>query len=366
MARDSFARAPVGSGRFRLDRWTRGARLAITAQEEHPRGRPRLDAVAWRFMPDFGAATIALLGGEADFVDALRLETLAQLRGNRIVRLVPYPSLEYGFLAFNLGASDGSGRPHPLFADRALRRALTLAVDRERLVRAVFDTLAQAGVGPLPRAVFPDWRQVSPLPYDPTRARLLLDSLGWRAGADGARARDGVPLAFRILVPTTTGLRERAAALVEAQLEAVGARVTMDRVDITTFVERQRTRRFDAALGGWRVDPSPGGIRQTWGTPGSRGRGSSNHGGYASRLFDAQVDSALNAADPARSRTQWVRAIQTIVDDAPAIWLFEPTLVAGVHRRVQLPPLRPDGWWTALADWWIPAGERIGRDRLGI
>jgi peptide/nickel transport system substrate-binding protein len=366
MARDSFARAPLGAGRFRLDGWTRGSQLTLAADTDHPRGRPRLDAVVWRFSPDFGAATIALLGGEADFVDALRLETLAQLRGSRDVRLVPYPSLEYGFLAFNLGADDGSGRPHPLFADRELRRALTLGVDRERIVRAVFDTLARPGIGPLPRAVFPGWRDVRPLPHDAARARALLDSLGWRAGADGARTRDGVPLAFSILVPTTTGLRERAAALVEAQLEALGARVTIERVDITAFVERQRTRRFDAALGGWRVDPSPGGIRQTWGTPGSRGRGGSNYGGYASRQFDAQVDSALNAADAARSRTQWVRAVQTILDDAPAIWLFEPTLVAGAHRRVQLPALRPDGWWLGLADWWIPAGQRIGRDRLGL
>jgi peptide/nickel transport system substrate-binding protein len=107
------------------------------------------------------------------------------------------------------------------------------------------------------------------------------------------------------------------------------------------------------------------GVLQTWGRVGAR-RGGSNYGSYESPAFDARVDSALAATDPARSRVQWLRAYQTAVDDAPAIWLFEPMNVAGVHRRVHLAPLRPDGWWTNLAAWYIPAGERVGRDRVGL
>lgn len=365
LAKDPFARAPVGSGRFRLGEWRAGQQLTLLPHEAHPRGRPRLDAVTWRVAPDFGAATIALLAGDADFVDVLRVETLGQLRGNRQLRLVEYPALEYGFLAFNLRAPGNAGAAHPLFADRELRRALTMAVDRDRLVRAVYDSLARPGVGPLPRAVFPAWPAVQPIRHDPTRARALLDSLGWTAAADGARARGGVPLAFTLLVPTSSPTRQRMATLLAAQLAAVGARVEVEAVELARFVERQQGGRFDAAMGGWRVDPSPGGIRQTWGSPGYRGAGALNYGGYANPQFDARVDSALDASDPARNRALWTRAVQTIVDDAPALWLFEPVLVAGVHRRVQLPPLRPDGWWLDLADWWIPLGDRIGRDRVG-
>ena len=82
--------------------------------------------------------------------------------------------------------------------------------------------------------------------------------------------------------------------------------------------------------------------------------------------FDAQLDSALATGNPAKARPHWLRAYQTIVDDAPAVWLFEPRLVAGVHRRVRVAGLRADGWWTRLADWSIPARERIGRDRVAL
>ncbi|MGZ8376379.1 MAG: peptide ABC transporter substrate-binding protein [Gemmatirosa sp.] len=367
LASSPFARRPVGSGRFRFAAWERGQRLELEAVPDHWRGRASLDRLVWAFAPDFGTATIRLLAGDADFLENLRPESLGEMTRNRTLRLALYPSLDYGFLQFNLRASDASGAAHALFADRELRRALTMGVDRERVVRLVFDSLAYAAVGPVPRAVFPEWKQLRQIPYDVPRARTLLDSLGWTdADGDGTRERGGVPLAFSVIVPTSSQIRQRLATLVQEQLRGVGARVTVEPLDIGVFVQRLNDRRFDAAMGGWRVDPSPAGIRQTWGVIGARTSGGSNYGGYESAAFDAAVSSALDANVPARSRAEWLRAYQTIVDDAPAIWLFEPRLVAGAHRRIRLQGLRADGWWAELDAWSIPLGERIGRDRVGV
>jgi peptide/nickel transport system substrate-binding protein len=367
LAASTFAQAPVGSGRYRFGAWERGQRLTLEAIGDHWRGRPNLDRVVWEFAPDFGNATIRLLAGDADFLENLRPETLGQMTRSRAVRLVPYPSLDYGFLQFNLRAADGSGSPHPLFADRELRRALSMGIDRERVVRNVFDTLAHVAAGPFPRAVFPDWQKLRAIPHDVPRARALLDSLGWTdADGDGVRERAGVRLAFSVLVPTSSQIRQQLATLVADQLRSVGAQVAVEPLDIGVFVERQNDRRFDAAMGGWHTDPSPAGIRQTWGMIGARTSGGSNYGGYESSVFDTAVDSALGASSPERSRAHWLRAYQTIVDDAPAIWLFEPRLVAGAHRRLRLTGLRPDAWWAALDEWSIPLAERIGRDRVGV
>ncbi len=365
LARSAFARRPVGSGRFRLDEWTRGDRLVLAADPENYRGRPRLDRAVWSVAPDFGAATIRFLSGDADFLENLRPESVGRTAANRALRAIAYPSLDYGFLQFNLRAADGSGAAHPLFADRELRRALTLATDRERVVRNVFDTLAAVAVGPAPRALAPGWRELKQLPYNPAAARALLDSLGWAAGPDGLRARGGVPLAFTVLVPTSSAVRQQLAVLLQGQLRQAGARVTIERLDLAAFNARLQGRTFDAAVGGWHADPSPVGALQTWGRVGAR-PGGSNFGSYESPAFDAHVDSALATTDPAKSRTQWLRAYQTAVDDAPAIWLFEPRNVAGAHRRVRVAGLRPDGWWTRLGEWYIPAGERVGRDRVGL
>ena len=80
-------------------------------------------------------------------------------------------------------------------------------------------------------------------------------------------------------------------------------------------------------------------------------------------MFDAAVDSGLAARDLAERRRVFRRAYETIVQDAPAIWLFEPKSVMGVHRRYSAPPLRAWGWWTDIPEWSVPADRRIDRDR---
>jgi peptide/nickel transport system substrate-binding protein len=79
-------------------------------------------------------------------------------------------------------------------------------------------------------------------------------------------------------------------------------------------------------------------------------------------VFDAYVDSALSSFDPAKRKTYFTRAYDTIIQDAPAIWLAEPIPTVGYHSRLQIATLRPDAWWAHIPDWRIPSDKRIPRD----
>jgi peptide/nickel transport system substrate-binding protein len=366
-AESPFARNPVGSGQFRFVRWDAGQQVELAAVAEHYRQRPNLDRVIWSIAPDHNSAAIKLFSGEADFYPALRPDNFAQIASNQSLKLAPYASLEYGILQFNLRANDGSRRPHPIFGDRAMRRALTMAVDRARLVQNVFDTLGYAGIGPVPRALYADWPKLRQIPFDVARSRQIMDSLGWvDADGDGVRERAGVPLEFSVLVPTSSAPRRRYAVLLQDQFKQLGARLRIEELEINAIGPRLGTRRFDAFMGGWVTNPSRSGARQTWGSAAARQAGGSNFGSYESAEFDAAVDDALTSLDPTRSDGHWGRAYQIIIDDAPAIWLYEPRLVAGAHRRLQLTGMRADGWWNGIGGWSIPRGERIARDRSGV
>jgi hypothetical protein len=78
------------------------------------------------------------------------------------------------------------------------------------------------------------------------------------------------------------------------------------------------------------------------------------------------LDSATATFDPARTRDYARRAFETIIEDAAGIWLYEPPMVAGVHKRIHTTTMRADGYWSGMADWWIPAAERTARDRIGL
>lgn len=359
-------RQPVGSGRFRFARWVPGSTLELVSDTANWRGRALLDRVVFSIAPDFASAPLKLFAGEADFFEMLRAQDVTELAKHPDLKLVPYPSLAYGSLTFNLRDPKRPGRAHPVLGDRAVRRALSMAVDRQAIVRNVFDSLAYVARGPFVRATG-GGIQVTELPFDRDGARRLLDSLGWTArGGDGVRMREGRMLAFTMLAPTSSAVRQRMAVLLQQQLSEIGAKVDIESVEFNAFLEKQRRRTFDAIFATWNVDPTPGSIRQTWSSAGIRSDEGSNFGSYSNPVFDALVDSGAAQMKPDAARGYFQRAYQTILDDAPAIWLYEPRFFAGAQKRLRLTGLRADGWWVKLPDWYIPAGERTARDSLGL
>ena len=362
------AAAPVGSGPFRFSRAEPGVLIELVANTEYHLGRPKLDRVIIRHATDPAAASAQLLAGEVDFYEALTPEHVALVAGTPDVVARIGPGVSYAYLVFNQRDAQGSGRPHPLFADRELRRALTMLVDRETIARSILDSLARGGLGPFPRGLSVADTTIRQIPFDTARAVAVLDSLGWRdANGDGVRERDGRPLRFTLLVPTSSAARVKAATILQQQLAAGGVAVELEQVDIQRFMGDFGGRRFDAALGAWVLnDGSPSGARNTWGSHGATLQGGQNTGSYMNVAFDAQVDSGLATFDMAARKRHFREAYQIAVDDAPAIWLYDPRNAYGIHRRFQTPPMRPAGWWLDVRRWWIPADQRLPRDQVGL
>lgn len=356
-------RRPVGSGQFRFASWQPGQRIELIADTANYRGRPKLDRVVISFATDPGVSITQLLTGQADFFPNLPPPVLPQVDSSRNVRVVRYPGLAFTYLAMNLRDPKRPGAAHPIFGDRRVRRAIAMALDRQAMLQNVFDTLGVLGYGPFARALMDT--TVAQIPFDRVHAAALLDSAGWNPGPDGIRAKGGRPLAFTLLVPTSSSFRMRYAVLIQEQLKALGARVDIESVDFSVFMSRSLGRNFDAGLLTTGSDPSRAGIKQNWATQGIT-KGGQNVVSYSNPTFDATVDSAVATFDKAHSDALYHRAFQIIVDDAPAVWLYDVINLAGVHKRIRLPALRADTWWAGLADWWIPANERIDRDRIGL
>jgi peptide/nickel transport system substrate-binding protein len=353
------AKHPIGSGQFRFVRWTPRTAVEVSADTTNYRGAPKLGRVVWSIAPDFATALTRFLTGETDFFEVLRPENIPEVMKHPNLRVKTYQGLAYLFAQFNLRDPANHARPHPIFGNRELRRALTMATDRATIVRSVYDTLALPALGPTVRAYPTTDPTIQQIPFDLAGARRMLDSLGWRVtGTGGTRSRNGRPLQFTLSVPSTSNVRVRLAVLIQEQLRQAGAKVNIERLDFPVLVEKERKRAFDAAIGQWNTLPSPGSVRASWGTAGSRASSGTNYGSYENPVFDAYVDSALASFDPGKARSYFTRAYDTIVQDAPAIWLAEPRGVVGYNARVHLAPLRSDAWWAHLPDWWISASQK--------
>jgi peptide/nickel transport system substrate-binding protein len=353
------AKHPIGSGQFRFVRWTPRTAVEVAADSANYRGAPKLSRVVWSIAPDFSTALTRFLSGETDFFEALRPENIPEVQKHPNLRVTTYRGRVYLFAQFNLRDPANHARPHPIFGNRELRRALTMATDRATIVRSVYDTLALPALGPTVRAYPTTDPNLEQIPFDTARARQILDSLGWRvAGSDGMRSRKGRPLQFTLSVPNTSKVRIQMAVLIQEQLRQVGVKVDIEQLDFPVLVEKERKRTFDAAMGQWNTQPSPGAARGSWGTAGSRASSGGNYGSYENRVFDAYVDSALASFDPPARKSYFTKAYETIIADAPAIWLAEPRPTVGYNARLHLAPLRSDAWWAHIPDWWVSASQK--------
>jgi peptide/nickel transport system substrate-binding protein len=360
VALSAFSRAPVGNGPFKLVKWEQQVRLELAPSASYGGAHATLDRVIWTFAPDASTLVKQLMAGESDFLENPSVDDAVAAGKQTDLRVIRLGNYNYNFLFFNLrdGASD---RPHPLFGDRALRRALTMALDRQLLVRSVFDSLGRVGLGPFVRAQWSADTTLTQIPFDRQGAMRLLDSLGWRTGADGVRARNGRPLAFTLILPTSSQPRQRFAVLMQEQWRSAGVKVDIERLDNKAWTERSQQHLFDASMGGWGATPTPSGVAQTW-TSSATSKGGLNWGRYQNTSFDALVDSAVTAPTQADAKAHYRAAYQIIVDDAPAIWLYEPPSLALVNTRLQLGTIRPDAWWMGIPSWSIAPGKRLPRD----
>ncbi|HEX6534899.1 MAG TPA: peptide ABC transporter substrate-binding protein [Gemmatimonadaceae bacterium] len=362
-----FARHPVGSGPYRFVRWVPRQSIELVADTAYHLGRPHIDRLIWSIAADPNAALLRVMSGEADFIEYLRPSDLAEVAKHPELKAVRYPSMAYAYLLFNERDPDAPSRPHPVFGDRAVRRALTMAVDRAALVRSVFDTLAVPSIGPITHAVASYDSTVVQIPFAPDSARALLDAAGWRdTDGDGIRQKAGRPLRFTINVPSSSTPRMRMAVLLQQMFRSVGARADIDQMDFPTHSQRVAARQFDATINAMVSDGNPATVRQNWSIPAARAKDGGNAGSYESPTFDALIDTASTQMNPAAARAYYHRAYQVLIDDAPAIWLYEPVSFSAMHRRIHPVAIRPDMWWANLDQWYIPAAERIPRDRIGL
>ena len=360
----AFGRAPIGDGPYRFKSWKAGESLELTADSSFFLGRPHIPRLIWRFTPDLQVAVTQLVAGEADALEVLvSPDNIQRVKGAPQLATYPYKGSGYGYLGFNLAANGDSTKPHPLFGDRSIRRALAMATDRPRLLKSVFGDNAKVPPGPMSQLLWIWDPEIRELPYDTAQAGRLLSARGWiDSDGDGVRDHDGAKLTFRLLVPTSSAVRRGYARLVQEELRKIGIEVQIDEVEFSVFLQRAQAGQFDALIQVWNTDPTPSsGITQTW-TQG--GIGQSNYLRYASPSFDHLVEQASTTFDRKAAQRDWRAAMELINQDAPAIFLFAVQNVAAVHRRVENVTIRPDSWWALVRTWRIPPDKLIDRDRV--
>ena len=349
-----FARDPVGAGPYRLNRWESGQSLQLTADDTHFRGRPYIDRITFRVIPDTTTQFLELAAGNLDDMSpspALFQRTFPKREDLR-QRVATYRYLgnNYTYLGFNL-------RRKP-FEDRRIRRAIAHAIDREELIQGVLLGLGRRISAPYKPGTrwYPD--DIQPYAYDPEKARSMLAEAGWRdTDGDGIREKDGKNLAFEIVTNNDNKQRKIAATLIQRRLKAVGIGVSLQLVEWATFISQYvNTHDFDAVLLGWSLSPDPDQY-SIWHSS-QQDPGQFNFVGLEDERIDQLLEKGLRTFDPDKRAAIYHEFARELLQESPIVYLYAPLSLRAIHRRIHGIEPAPAGIGYNVEDWYIPEGQQ--------
>ena len=354
----SFGRNPVGNGLFRFIRWNAGQAITLAANDSVPEGRPPLDRLVVRFVPEINAALTELLAGQGDLVVGKippdQRERLAAASG---VELYTAPRVRPAWIAWNTDRAPVD--------DVRVRRALLMGIDRQALAEGLFGDVGEPALSPLPPGLRESSSEVTPIPFDPVRARQLLAEAGWTdSDGDGVLEKNGRPLRVEIDYISTDQTRADVLVAIQAMLRRIGVEVIPRPFESTAWVERLRAGEFQGSLWGWGWGPGVVGPNAEM-VFHSRSIPQPNFARYSNPRVDVLLDSALVTFDTAQARRIWREFEQRVIDDAVYAPLYlDPELYAA-RDRLRNVRFRGIEWWEDVPFWSIPPAERLPRDRAG-
>jgi peptide/nickel transport system substrate-binding protein len=344
-----FARKPMGAGRYRLKSWEAGSRIVLEASPTCFDGKPHIDEVVFRTIPDTSTMFMETRAGRLDLMDLSPLQYLRQTSGpvwERQFRKYRYLASMYVYLAFNL--------EHPFFKDVRVRRAVSMAIDRQSIIQGVLLGQGVPAFGPFKPGTWAYHPSLAAIPQNVSAARALLAEAGFADhDGDGILDKDGKPLAFTILTNQGNEQRILAATVIQSQLRAVGIDVRIRTVEWAAFIrEFVNKNRFDALILGWTIPQEPD-LFSVWHSS-QTFDGGLNFIHYRNQEVDRLIEEAQSTPEQAK-RAALLYRVQEILDaEQPYCFLYVPYSLPVVQQRIHGIEPALAGIMYNFEDWWIP------------
>jgi peptide/nickel transport system substrate-binding protein len=317
-----YIQNPIGTGPFKVKEIVRGSFISMEAFDDYYDGRPNLDRVVYKIIPEINTQVAQLRTGELDLalIEPANKETLKNQQ-NLAFFTVEQPNTFF----FPL---NNAREP---FNDIRVRRALTLGSNRQLMVERILNGEAPLAAGAYGTA-FGDFqnKELKPYPYDPERAKQLLAEAGWTPGADGILEKNGKKMSFGFMVDKGSPVREQMALAVQQDWKKLGIETKLEVEEFNVYLKRGNSRPGDYdARTGWRItapDPDKTAEYTT--------EGALNHYMYSNPEVDRLMAEGRASADP-QKRVKIYHDLQKLIyDDVPIIWVYYWTEIVALNKAI--------------------------------
>lgn len=314
----AFNQAPVGTGPYVFEEWVREDHIAMKANDQYWGGAPKIKKVTFRPISNAATRTAALLTGEVDIIEDVPVRDVDRVKNTEGLTVVSRPSERLIYLHVDAHRPHGPGiiglDKNP-FTDLRVRKALTLAIDRDSIVEKIMNGHAYPTNQMVQKGRRGYVEDMPPPKYDPEEAKKLL-------------AEAGYPDGFKVYLDAPNGRYPNDGQVAQAlasQLTKVGIFVELRLHPKTTFFDFVRPGdKSSLVMTGWSEPIDVGEMASVlFYTRGKNpAKGGSNRCHYSNPEFDALIDEADSTADREKRRVILEKAARMIVDDCGIIPLY--------------------------------------------
>ncbi|MGW0330755.1 ABC transporter substrate-binding protein [Streptomyces sp. NPDC003011] len=298
----SFNTKPVGTGPYLLAGWSKGEKLTFKANPHYWGGVPKVKKFTMAVIRDDDVRATRLRSGDLD--GAILPPNLAATFKNDSGRRT-YEATSYDYRTVTLPTAN------KITGDRAIRRALDAAVDREAMVDTILDGAGRPAYGPLP-SDDPWFAKGIERSQDLGKAQRILDEAGWKPGEDGIRVRGRQRAAFTLLYPSGDKVRQDHALAYASDAKKAGIDV---KVESATWEVIEPRMKNDAVLAGFGSTGDPDFGLYTMLHSSLAGDGFNNMGRYANPAVDEALDTGRRSQDPAARKAAYDTLQRELVKD---------------------------------------------------
>jgi peptide/nickel transport system substrate-binding protein len=307
-----FNRKPVGTGPFKFIEWRRGERIVVEANDRYHAGRPALNRLIFRIIPDAVVLLQELRAGGVDFIENPPLTEMARLKQTAGLRVLVADNTSYTYFGWRQDVAP--------FTDIRVRRALNHAVDVPSIVKEVLQGYAAVATGQFPPSSWAFDASVKPYTYDPNLAKSLLAEAGFKPGTDGILVRDGKRFTFSIRHDQANQSVKDTAVIIQEYLKRVGVEATLEPLDWPTFVKKLFASDFEGIVVAWTNHHDPDPFAYTiWHSSQWKGR---NFAHYKNAKVDELLEQARRTNVMAERRKAYGEFSKVLMEDAPYVFLY--------------------------------------------
>jgi len=314
----AFNRRPVGTGPFRFKDWHVGEAVILEAYPQYFQGKPVLDGITYKIVPDPTLLVAQLKTGEFDIFSRVPFSQLDQVKTTPNMRAVITPNLTWEQAVYNLNST--------MFQDVRVRKAIVMGLDRSTIVTAALKGVGQQALADQSAS---SWAYHSALQM-PSRnvagAKELLLQAGWKQGDDNIFVQNGRRLTFSLSIPAGSKAREAVAQMMAQQLKEIGIEMEIKAIKREDFLnDVLKMRNFEMAMFALTMgnDPDNYDLWNSKKIPSpANGYDGHNVAGWVSPEVDDLTLRGKNVVDQEIRKQAYWRIQELIVSECPVIPLY--------------------------------------------